>query len=762
MRIHSFLLILLALLLPGRLWAKADKKASKELMIANYYYNHYEYHKAIPHFVSVADSLNNAEIFARLGNCYYITNNLKDADAAYARAVKMPECEDAVKLHYSEVLMQEGHYAEAEKLLVEYQKTHKSDQRVANLIAGCKSAPQVLASIPSGSVTFAGFNTDGSEFAPTLWKGRLVFTSDTVIDLKKKTDNWTGHSYYNMYSVSLDANGNCGNEYSEVSRSKDINIKYHDGPGTFSADGSLMYFTRSSYSDQFFNKKSVANKDSVVLQQIMIASDYDTAKKQFKTIKPFKYNSEDYSVEHPTISPNGNLLVFSSNMKGGAGGSDLYVCKMTGNGEWSEPENAGYEINTEGEELFPYLADDETLYFSSDGHEGLGGLDIYMSKYDPKSRAFSAPLNLGTPINSAYDDISLALYADGRSSWISSNRPGPKGGDNIWYYKRQKLYLLVNVFDAVSRRPLTDARIVIRSAKDSLRSTASSQGRLVKQLYPGENYTVIASDGAYVPKEITKMYTSDKELDTLTENIYLGNKQVYLALRVLDSTSRQPLKGVRINLRSATDSMSTTGNDDGALFTKLSPDQVYNIAIDKESYFTRFVFLNTASDKMIDTLEKNVYLSHPLFTIKNTFNPRHIPEAGDTFIVNVPFVFAAADLQRNSKDSLDEFARYLEKYSTARVLIRAHCDCRGGEQYNQDLSDRRAAEVVKYLVTVRHIDPTRLQSVGLGYKEPRIHCNNCENRRNSQLKTLDIPDGKICTEAEHAQNRILDCIVLSK
>jgi len=498
----------------------ASAKENKDLIRANFYYAHYAYFEAIPYFEKVADQLNDPTVYAELADCYSVTNNLQKASAAYDKAVHLTGCNPAVLLRYAQLLMQLTQYDEAITQLQEYRKTNPADKRAANLIAGCNSAKMKAGEIPPGITKLLSFNTDGSEFAPTRWKGNLVFASDTTIDVNKKTDLWTGRSYYNIYSIPCDNKGNCGNEFNKLTETKQMNNKYHDGPCTFTADGKQMYFTRSRYADHFLSHKSVSNKDSVVLLEIMIASDYDTATKKFKTVEPFEYNSKDYAVAHPAVSPNGKLLVFSSTMPKGAGGSDLYICKKQGHG-WMKHKSVGNVINTEGEEVFPYWADDTTLFFSSDGHEGLGGLDIYKCTWHEATNTFSQPENIGAPINSSYDDISLTLFADGRSTYFSSNRPAARGGDNIYFYKKQKIWLQLNVFDSISRQPLASTSISMSAsgiAKDTLTDNA---GQLFTRLYPEWQYAIMASKEGYAPNPLLLSATSDKETDTLIRNICL-------------------------------------------------------------------------------------------------------------------------------------------------------------------------------------------------------------------------------------------------
>jgi len=759
-----------ALFLSGcLLFHSSSAKENNDLMKANYYYRHFAYHEAIPYYEKIADQINDWQTYSQLGDCYRLTNSFTKSAECYAKAVKMQGCKDPVFLYYSQVLMGLERYEEAGTWLKEYQKRNKPDKRVANMIAACSSAPKKLRAIPSGTVSLCDFNTDGSEFAPALWRGSLVFTADTVINLKKKTDNWTGNSYYNIYSVTCDANGKCGNEYSEVAKSKNVNIKYHDGPCTFSADGSTMYFTRNRYVTNFFHKKAIANGDTTVLLEIMIASDYDSTKKLFKKITPFQYNSDEYSVAHPTVSPDGNMLIFSSNMPGGIGGTDLYVCRKDNNGEWSKPENAGSLVNTAGEELFPYLADDKTLYFSSDGHEGLGGLDIYVSGLDNKSHTFSTPENIGIPINSSYDDISLALYADGRSSYFSSNRPAAKGGDNIYFYKRRKVYLKLTVIDSITRQPLSRAHVSLLSSKDTLTTQVNNNGQVIKQMFPGLQYKISASDSGYFPKEYFNSYSGNKEVDTISETVALykrGAAKIFLHLTV-KGKDEQPVTGVNVKLEAKNDYRSLEVNSEGVLVTTLFPERDYIVDVTKIECKTAYVSVKTPDNYR--TNDTTIYKAVSLLCSEGI-------QEKDTLDIVVPFSFDRAYLSDTAQERLNSLVDYLtNKHPTYHIKLRAHADCRGNDNYNLKLSQRRAESVRKYLVS-RKINASRIdESKGVGESEPKFVCCNCFTTPTDIGRTKEANEKKDreqcnkkaksvieCSEFEHYQNRYLQVIILKR
>lgn len=483
---------------------------------ADYFYRHYAFSEAIPLYKSITNKTTGDNV--KLADCYRLTNYPSNAAVYYSKAVAgTQELPAGTELHYGQVLMVLEKYADAEKWLEIYLQKSPSDTRAKNLVASCQTAGRRKAAMPGGNATFLkDLNTNNNEFAPTLWDNKLVFTSDSAYELKKKNDTWTGNSFFNLYSATFDSSRNIfGGEISTVPRTRKGNVKYHDGPCTFASEINEMYFTRTRCNR--WTKSSKQNKDSVALLNIMVASHYDTTRRVFKKIKPFAHNSRHYSVAHPAVSPDGRMLIFASNKKGGAGGFDLYICKRRADGKWMPPENMGNLINTEGDELFPFLADEKKLFFSSDGQQDcFGGLDVYKSTFNGVS--WSQPENSGTPVNSSYDDISLAMHDDGSKSFFSSNRPAKKRGDNIYFFQSKQLFILIDVKDAVTKKPLPGATITLAGAIDTFTGSSDVMGGYSNRLFPKFPYKykiITALDGYTTAIDSSVFYGSNKWQDTI-------------------------------------------------------------------------------------------------------------------------------------------------------------------------------------------------------------------------------------------------------
>jgi len=498
-----------------------EKEVKANLSEAEFLYSHSWYHKAIPYFEKIVFHEHDAQIYAQLGDCYAAIQDQDNAAKNYKESLKVTEGNDSVQLKYARTLMMLSNYDEALKWIAKYLKKHPDETRAKNMQESCTAGNNLSHIIINGEASLLDCNGDGSEFAPTLRKGELVFVANAGAEGKKK-DKWSDMDFYSICAINIDTAGHGTNAYSLFTSTKKVNSNYHTGPCTFSADGKQMYFSRTRFKKGFLGGSSVADKNGNVHLEIMIASGYNDSTRTFESVKPFKYNNINYSTAHPAISPSGNMLVFVSDMPGGQGGSDLYYCLKNGD-DWSEPQNAGKMLNTEGEEVFPYFADNNTLFFSSDGQIGYGGLDIYKTSWDTAKHSFSTPQNVGRPINSPNDDMSLALYADGRSSYFSSNRPSAKKGDNIYYYKRIVDYLNLNVLNTSPGTGISNFSVALNSADDK-RNIDGVNGAAVIQLQPETKYTVTVSSPTYADQAFLLNTIDIKESNTVSKIVRLESK----------------------------------------------------------------------------------------------------------------------------------------------------------------------------------------------------------------------------------------------
>ncbi len=789
---------------------------------AEYCYHKFEYSKAIPYYLAVhnLDSI----VFTKLGDCYLLTDTLTKAKKYYKKALSYSNCPPIVTRNYASVCMQLGEYDSAKHYLEMYRKTDSSDRRVMNMIHGCDSASYWLNEIPVGYAKCLDLNTNNNEFAPTLWRGNaLVFAADTAYGIKKNIDNWTGASFFNMYKVGCDLQGNCDTNFQLLCPSTGVNTRYHDGPCTFSANGNVVYFTRSRSK----NERPITSKDSTVLLEIMMVEFDSTTHEYARTIK-FTHNSKMYSVAFPTVSPDGNTLVFSSNKPGGSGAYDLYMCRKTHQKDavfdtlfklskftfyvgydelnaWSNPKNLGKVVNTEGEEVYPYFADDTTLFFSSDGHPGLGGLDIYKIKfkYEPRSDSviITEPERIKIPINSSKNDVSLALFADGRNSYFSSNRFEPKNAaDNIYFFRQKKLFVQIDVTDGMV--PLKNVQWTFKgngdtfsAHNDAFSAITDSTGKILRQLHIGSpyQYSIHASLPGYESVDILNLkYISKRDIDTIFERIVVHKhvidkrkdtcKKIFLNLTVKDTIAELPIADVEVRVHNdlsaeRIDLYNTCKLDpSGQLSYNLTKNTGYLFEILTPGYTTqRFRLDSVDCRKDIDVIiSKDIYLQH-----------------NDTFEVVVRFGFDSSIITDSAGKSLDILIKYMSKKPKCHLQFIANADCRGDDKYNLLLSERRAKSVHDYLVTERGIANERIDAYwGRGETRPKITCCNCqigprdETTWNELIKKkylvgknkekfkkisdkrkvdeLNCRGDVRCSETDHFLNRRIDFILIHK
>jgi outer membrane protein OmpA-like peptidoglycan-associated protein/tetratricopeptide (TPR) repeat protein len=705
----------------------AIAREDNDLMKAKYLYTHLAFNEAIPYYEKVAPNMNDPEVYSRLGDCYRFVKKPQQALEYYAKAVNIQGCPAETKLHFAQTLMNMQKYEDAIGWLKQYQAEHPQEQRVANLIRSCEKARAMYAAMPAGGTTFMPFNTDGNEFGPSISKGKLLITSDTIIGGRKKTDKWTGNPFFNVYAIQCDNTGNCGNDYKKVGAN--LNTKFHDGPCSFTSDGKTAYFTRTNFSHTFFVDKAHKDPQGVVHLEIMEATGYDNAANKFDKIKPFKFNSKNYSTAHPTVSPSGNTMVFASDMPGSAGGTDLYIIRKDAGGKWSQPVNLGKSINTEGQEMFPYLHDDKTLFFASDGLVGLGGLDIYKAEWSESANAFTEPVNMGIPVNSSFDDMSLVMNEDGGSGYFASNRTAAKTGDNIYGFTMQEVYMSLMVVDEFSENPVPGVSVAIESVNDKRNFTTNGMGSVVTRTYPSAQYVAKLSKYGYESQSVDFSTFTSLKRDTINRFIKLKpNKAITYNAVIADAATKQPIDEAlvimtKIGGNKKPDSMYVTGGQ--PFNSSMETEAEYQVYAIKPNYYSDEKHITT---KGMRPGSKEV--------IRDTIFLHELKKDVVIKIENIYYDYNKANIREDAKPSLDRLLDVLNQNPTMQIQLNSHTDCRGSDAYNMKLSAARAASVVKYLIS-RGIDGSRLKSHGYGETDPVDKCADC----------------KKCTEEQHQRNR---------
>jgi outer membrane protein OmpA-like peptidoglycan-associated protein/tetratricopeptide (TPR) repeat protein len=373
------------------------------------YFENLAYHDAINQYEKVYPQKNIDEVELKLAEAYFKTGKIDSSEQIYKRAVERANCAPVTYFNYARVLMANGQHNDAAVYLKKYLQMNSSDLVAEMLLSSCNSISQRYRDTTLFELKPVLEDEFTNSFSLLEYQNGAIFTADKEVYSGRKTAAWTGNSYLELYTMQKDEDGNW---LSPELLKGDVNGRFHEGPATFSPDGNTIYFTRSNY----FKRKMVVNESAENNLKIFQAKLVDG---KWKNLVEFPYNSDDYSVGHPALSSDGKTMYFVSDMPGGFGGSDIYKTKWENNA-WSKPENLGIEVNTNGNEMFPYIHSDGALYFSSDAHNTMGGLDVFITYFN--GTKWAKPENLNYPLNSIKDDFGFSLNKDETKGFVSSSR----------------------------------------------------------------------------------------------------------------------------------------------------------------------------------------------------------------------------------------------------------------------------------------------------------------------------------------------------
>ncbi|WP_199140179.1 OmpA family protein [Pedobacter sp. ASV12] len=461
-------------------------------------YNEYQYFQAVQLFQKLVDVKKpKLEDLESLADCYVKMKDYEAAENWYARVVAVPESKPENLILYGEALKSNLKYAEAKKVLQQYASTTGDNARVSVDIAGCDSAVVWLAKPTTHQIkNQAGVNTPLSEFSVFPYQKGVFFTGEPNSKSLKDLYGRTGRPYLRIYT----ANRNEANDLSNAAIDSVIYNKgeYHIGPVITNKLGSVLYVTRTTTGKTV--EVSTVGKNKYNTNNLELYFFKQLAGKWVE--QAFAYNNvEKYSVGHAALSPDEKTLYFVSNMPGGLGGTDIWYCELQEDKTWGQPQNAGPSINTVKDEMFPTVGDDGTLYFSSTGWPGMGGLDIFSTKGSKQS--WSKPENLKYPVNSPADDFAFLTISNNdnlTTGFLSSNRKGGVGRDDIYSFSHrgeQPKVILALKGDVVNKKSgeiIPAAAVTLFSAGRQVvaRKSSTEQGTFLFDLEPGKDYQVLA------------------------------------------------------------------------------------------------------------------------------------------------------------------------------------------------------------------------------------------------------------------------------
>lgn len=598
-------------------WAGGPVRAQKRaLQEADALFNSFQYPLALTAYQKLLDEKQpTLYLTERIAACYRQLNNAKAAERWYQRVILFPEADPTAWRYAADAARENGNYEQARQLYQQYGQRLPDQAAQANLLAAsCDSARQWLAAPePYELQKPVRINSENSDFSPFIYQNGLVFTSDRPVGRKKSVSGWTGKPYPKIYLALPDSTGQLS---APVAFGRIINNKYQNGSAAFTPNGQTMYFTRINQAKSPAQKSSTdplswlnfeAPATYVHRLEIFISRKQGEA---WGEPKPFAHNKVSaYSVGHPAIAPDGETLYFVSDMPGGLGETDIYFCARQADGTWAAPVNAGDQINTTGKELFPVIAATGKLYFSSEGHPGLGGMDIFAA--EGQGATWRNVQNLKAPLNSPADDFGITFDETKEAGFLSSNRDSPDGTDNIYAFKRVRLACelagrITEQLPGPQGEPLETPvaqvllRLTVAGDTTAVETYSDAQGYFTFPTKAGLTYTLQASKDGYLIKSTDLTADCQPEVDmakmgiTLNrnslnniiklENIYYDFDKYDIrpeAIPELDKLARILAENpaVRIEIGSHTDSRQSVGYNER--LSQLRAEAVVNYLISR-------------------------------------------------------------------------------------------------------------------------------------------------------------------------------------
>lgn len=421
----------------------------------DYYFSQFAYAKAIPEYEKMVEgNFNSNYAHQRLAECYLLLRDFKRAIPHFERIIELTSTPTDYYFKYAMALHSAGKTKEAEMWLKQYKKFNKNDSRVKRFLKDGNLASVVFNSRERYVLETVPFNSAESDFGAYVKGEYLYFASSRQDMIDGDAYGWNEEPWLDIFMVKEDRPSSI-----PVPIPGNVNSKYHESSLIYTTDykkDTVIYFTRNNF---FKNKKSYSMDQYLNLKIFRAQADENG---DWIVNKSLPMNSDHYSTGHPFISPDGTRLYYTSDRPGGYGGTDIYYSEIHERGRIGKPINAGPIVNTEGNEMFPFVNTEGQLFFSSDGHVGYGQLDIYSTVLD-ENNEIKDVINLGRPVNSESDDFGFYAHEDGITGYISSNREGGKGGDDIYKFEfTPELALEGYVTDGINSMPLDNVSITLR------------------------------------------------------------------------------------------------------------------------------------------------------------------------------------------------------------------------------------------------------------------------------------------------------------
>lgn len=737
----------------------------------NELFDKYSFPEAAEAYKKVLAKEDIPEAKIKLADCYRFMNMPIEAEYWYEQVVQLAESEPIHKYYYGMALKANGKFDEAKQMFLQYAQLVPADTRGLRQVESCEQSNYFLTDPGIYQIALAeSVNSDKADFGPAFYKEGIVYASENNVKNNEMEYNWREQPFLDLFYAKKEGENPAQLKSPEVFKGS-VNTYLHEGTLTFSEDFGTMYFTRNSYYKGRIGYDTEEKLKTVNLQIFEAKAEGE----KYGSILSLPFNNDDYSVGHPALSPDGQALYFVSDMPGGYGGTDVYVSYKSGD-SWGQPENLGPEINTEGNEMFPFLAKDGVLYFSSDALPGLGGLDIFSTKQQGDG-TWSAPENLRYPINTNADDFAFIIDQKNENGYFSSNRPGGKGDDDIYSFTRLNNIMTGIVVDCETQKPIKDADVELREGSSVVQKRkTNAKGTFTFPMSPGKEYEVVAIKEGYEDGKQT-VNTIDVSSAQIDIKIPICPKKPLNADNSggdpndpnnpngpggiggpctvkgkITDRSGSPINGAVVKLSdiSTREEKTFVTGSDGLYSFEMKANSDFTVFAQKEFYFSETRTVSTKGANCSQPLTVDLSLgripvdgngnpissggSRPGFDDNGHSNIRELPTG---FQLNhIYYDFDKSFIRDDAKPELDKVVRLMAENPGLKLELGSHTDARGTHEYNQALSERRAQAAREYLIG-RGVNAEDITAVGYGETKP---VNDCV-------------DGVPCNNAKHQENR---------
>ncbi len=722
-------------------WSQSGK-----LKKADDYYEKLSFKLAIENYKDLLSTdLASSEMKARLAHSFYNVNDLLNAEKFYNEALKSGSISNNHYFYFAQTLKQLGKYVESDKWMNTFYEKSNTDKRAISFANNRSYLERIEKEGVHFAITNAAFNSSASDFGgyQSIKKQEVYFVSARRNTLVQNNWMWNGSGFLDLFTIDP-------TEKEAPDLVSKVTTIFHEGPLCFNKDETVVYFTRNNIA------KGKSRRDQKGIQNLKLYFAKVDKNGNWSDIQELTINSKEYSVGHPVLSLDGKMLFFASDMPGGFGGADLYRASINTDGTVGTPINLGKDINTEGQEMFPWIGPDGLFFFSSNGHVGLGGLDVFVMTMNENGVSFDNLTNVGKPLNSQNDDFAMTFNQDGKSGYFSSNRSDGKGDDDIYSFNMVKPFifkvkLVVSVADNKTGSSLPGAIVYLKdqAGKVLQKAVVDEKGQYAFELEPNKEYVISASKDDY-NENLANLTTKNLTTSSIQAQVNLDKNEGFsLYGLITDNKTKQALSEVKVTIvdkssgKVVFDGITANSGDFDRALENVQMNQTlnYSLTLKKDGYLTKTADFS----KLVTTpgvININEKLDVSLTKVEVGLDLAKLIDVKPIYFDRNKFT-----IRSDASIELDKIVKVMNEYPTMVIELGSHTDCRGTIQQNATLSDNRAkasAEYIKKKIT----NPDRIYGKGFGESKLKSDCP-CEGSVKST-----------CTEEQHQENRRTEFLII--